>query len=178
VADSNARASAARSAATAEFVISRVFDAPRDLVWKAHTEPVRLMQWWGPKGFTMLSAKVDLRPGGIFHYGMRSPQGQEIWGKFVYREIAAPERLVFVVSFSDAEGNITRHPFHATWPLETLSTLTFTEHDGKTTLTVHWIPINETDEERKTFEDGRDSMRQGWKGTMDQLAGYLVKAQA
>lgn len=93
-----------------EFVITRTFDAPRDLVWKAHTEPERLKQWWGPKGFTMLSCKVDLRPGGLFHYGMRSPDGQVMWGKFIYREIVKPERLVFIVSFSDEKGGTTRHP--------------------------------------------------------------------
>ncbi len=58
-----------------EFSITRVFDAPRDLVWKAFTERERLMQWWGPKGFTMLDAKLDLRSGGVFLYGVRSPCG-------------------------------------------------------------------------------------------------------
>ena len=63
-----------------EFVLTRTFDAPRDLVWKAWTEPKRLMEWWGPKGFKMKAAKVDLRPGGTFHYGMRSPMGEPIFG--------------------------------------------------------------------------------------------------
>jgi len=96
---------------TAEFSITRVFDAPRDLVWKAFTESERLLQWWGPKGFTMRVAKLDLRPSGVFHYSMRSPEGRDMWGKFVYREIVAPERIVFVNSFSDEAGNLTRHPF-------------------------------------------------------------------
>jgi len=73
-----------------EFVISRVFDAPRDLVWKAWTEPERLLKWWGPRDFEILSADVDLRIGGIFLYHLRSPDGLEIWGKFVYREISPP----------------------------------------------------------------------------------------
>ena len=63
----------------AEFSFTRVFDAPRDLVWKAFTESERLMQWWGPKGFTMLVAKLDLRPGGVFHYSMRSPDGRAMY---------------------------------------------------------------------------------------------------
>src|SRR5438067_189284 len=137
--------------ATAEFSISRVFDAPRETVFAAFTEADRLMQWWGPKGFTMQVAKLDLRPGGVFLYGMRAPDGQDMWGKFVYREIAPPERLVFVVSFTDEQGNLKRHPMSATWPLEVLNTMTLAESGGKTTLTISGAPINATDEERATF---------------------------
>ena len=68
------------------FVISRTFDAPRDKVWKAWTERERLKQWFGPKGFTMPTCTLDLKPGGIFHYCLTTPQGQEIWGKWVFRE--------------------------------------------------------------------------------------------
>ena len=63
-----------------------------------------------------LSSKMDLRPGGTYHYGMRTPDGKEMWGRFVYREIIPPERIVFVNSFSDPEGGITRHPMAPTWP--------------------------------------------------------------
>jgi len=164
--------------ATAQkFVITRVFDAPRQLVWKAWTERHRLMEWFGPKGFTMPAAKIDLRPDGIFHYCLCSSDGDEMWGRFIYREIAASERLVFVNSFSDEEGNVTRHPLSPTWPLEMLSTVTFTEHQGRTTLTVQWEPLNPTESERETFEGGHDSMRQGWTGTLDQLAEYLANTE-
>lgn len=100
-----------------------------------------------------------------------------MWGKFVYREIAAPERILWVNSFSDANGGLTRHPFSsARWPLEMLSEATFTERDGKTTVTIKWLPLNATDEERRTFDFMRDSMTQGWTGTFDQLGGYLARA--
>jgi uncharacterized protein YndB with AHSA1/START domain len=135
------------------------------------------MYWWGPKGFTMRVCKLDLRPGGVFHYCMRSPDGRDMWGKWVFREIVAPERIVFVNSFSDEQGGLTRHPWSPTWPLEVLSTLTFAEHEGRTTLTLHGIPLNATEVERKTFEAGRDGMRQGFAGTLDQLAEYLAKAR-
>jgi uncharacterized protein YndB with AHSA1/START domain len=157
-----------------EFVFTRVFDAPRDLVWKAFTEPERLMHWWGPKGFTMLTCKVDLRHGGVFHYSMRSPDGHEMWGKWVYREIVPPERLVTVVSFTDAEGTLLRHPMSSTWPREVLHTMTLSERDGKTTLTVYGVPTNATEEERKTFGAARDSMAAGFTGTLDQLEAYLT----
>jgi uncharacterized protein YndB with AHSA1/START domain len=166
-----------RETAEEEFVITRTFDAPRELVWQAWTDPERLMRWWGPKGLTMLSCKVDLRPGGLFHYGMRTPDGHEMWGKFVYREIVPPERLVLVVSFSDAQGGITRHPMSSTWPLEVLNTMTLTESGGKTTLTLQSVPVNATGEERRTFKDGHRSMQQGFKGTLDQLAEYLESAK-
>ena len=107
---------------------------------------------------------------------MEAPNGEEMWGKFVYREIAAPERIVLVNSFSDEDGGLTRHPLSPNWPLEMLSTITFAEQDGRTTVTVRWVPLNASDTERKTFEDGRASMQQGWSGTLDQLADYLAKA--
>ena len=158
------------------FVITRTFDAPRTLVFQAFTESERLAQWWGPKGFAMLVSRLDLRPGGVFHYQMRSPDGHAMWGKFVYREIVAPERIVFVNSFADEAGNLVRHPASPTWPLEVLSILTLTEQAGKTTLTLTGYPINATEAERKTFEDGRSSMQQGFSGTWDQLDAYLAKA--
>ena len=160
-----------------EFSITRVFDAPRDLVWKAVTEPERLAHWWGPKGFTMLVCEVDLRPGGVFRYAMRSPDGHEMWGQWVYREIVPPERLSSVVSFTDEHGKITRHPASPAWPREVLNTMTLAEQAGKTTMTISGYPINATEEERKTYDAGRGSMKQGFKGTLDQLEVYLAKAQ-
>ena len=146
--------------------------------FKAWTDREQLMQWFGPKGFTMTTAKLDFRPGGTFHYCLRSSDGKEMWGKFVYREIVAPERIVLVNSFSDEKGNLTRHPSSPTWPMEMLTTTTFTEEKGKTTVTVRWIPLNPTPEEQKTFDDAFDGMRQGWTGTFDQLAAYLGKERA
>lgn len=157
------------------FIISRTFDAPRELVWKAWTERDRLMQWFGPKGFTMRLATMDLRPGGVFHYCLRSPDGKDVWGKFVYREIVAPERIVLVNSFSDERGSMTRHLFSPTWPLEMLSTTTFIEEGGRTMVAVQWEPVNASVAERKVFDESHESMRQGWTGTFDQLAAYLAK---
>ena len=157
------------------FVTSRELDAPRDLVWKAFTEAERMKQWWGPKGVTIIASRMDLRPGGTYHYGMWTPDGKEMWGRFVYREIEAPERLVSVNSFSDAKGGLTRHPLAPAWPIEMLSTFTFVEANGKTTFTVTWSPLNPTAEEQATFDAGHAGMTQGWSGTMEQLAAYLAK---
>ena len=156
-----------------EFVISRTFDAPRDLVWKAWTEPERMAQWFGPKDVKIVKSANDLRPGGIYHYGMRTSDGQVMWGRWTYINVVPPELLVFVTSFSDEDGGITRHPLSPTWPLELLSSITLDEEKGKTTVTVHWSPIHATDEERATFDKGRESMTGGWGGTLDKLEAYL-----
>jgi uncharacterized protein YndB with AHSA1/START domain len=167
------------AASNQDFVITRTFDAPRDLVWKAFTDPEHMKKWWGPKGFTVIQSKMDLHPGGSYHYGMKAPDGSAMWGKFVYREVVAPERMVFINSFSDEAGGITRHPMAPTWPLEMLSTFTFEEEPGgKTKLTIRWSPHNATEEERKTFDAGHDGMRQGWGGTLEVLTAYLAKAQS
>jgi uncharacterized protein YndB with AHSA1/START domain len=161
-----------------EFVMSRVFDAPRDLVWKCFTEPERMKQWWGPKGYKVLAVKMDLRPGGTYLYGMQAPNGQTMWGKFVYREIVPQERMVFINSFSDEKGGITRHPGNEHWPLEMLSTFSFEDvPGGKTKFTVTWTPHSASEEEQKAFDSSRQSMLQGWGGTLEQLEAYLTNAK-
>ncbi len=96
-------------------------------------------------------------------------------GAFVFREIAAPDRLVFVNSFSDPEGGLTRAPFDGTWPLETLSTITFAEADGGTRVTVHWLPIDAGETECAAFDAGRPSMTLGWSGSFEVLEQHLAK---
>ena len=147
-------------------------------MWKAWTEAERLKQWWGPKGFVVTQLKIDLRPGGSMHYCLRMPDGGEMWGKFVYKEIKAPERLVFMNSFSDPKGGLTHHPMSPSWPLEMVSTITFEAVGEKTKVTVNWIPAEaSSDVERKTFDEGRASMKMGWGGTMEQFATYLAGAK-
>ncbi len=159
------------------FILTRTFDAPRELVWKAWTDPEHLKRWFGPKGFSLPVCNMDFRPGGVLHYCLRSPEGHEMWGKWTIREIREPEKLVVIVSFSDAQGGVTRHPMSATWPLETLSTTTFTERDGKTTLTIAWSAYNATEIERSTFDNSHEGMTKGWGGTMEQLTAYLAAIQ-
>jgi len=161
---------------TAPFVISRVFDAPRERVWQAWTEVEQMKQWWGPKGFTVTHCKLDLRPGGKGHYCLRAPDGSEMWGRFVYREIVAPERLVWINSFSDKDGGLTSHPMSPNWPREMHSTASFKDLGGRTEVTIEWIPVDgSTELEIGTFDKGRDSMKGGWTGTMEQLIAYLAK---
>ncbi|MCD1258583.1 SRPBCC domain-containing protein [Paenibacillus athensensis] len=157
----------------AELIITRTFDAPRELVFRVCTEAEHLKMWWGPKGWDMHVAKLELTPGGMFLYS-QSANGQTMWGKFVYREIAAPEKLVFTNSFSDAEGNTVRAPFSATWPLEILNTWSLEEQDGRTIVTMHGTPLDATEEELQTFDSAKDMLQQGFKGTFSQLEEYLA----
>lgn len=155
----------------AELVITRMFDAPRGLVFKAWTEPERVKRWWGPKGFTTPFCAVDLREGGVLLYCMRSPEGRDFWGRGEFREIVVPERLVLAMSFADAEGNVvpaTHYGMSPDWPLQTLLTVTFDEHAGKTEVTLRYAGIPSGAD--------RDAARQGWAEVMDDLADYLTKA--
>ena len=90
---------------TERMVVTRVFDAPRELVWKAWTDPKYVMQWWGPKGFTAPFCEMDFRVGGKFLYCMRAPDGQEFWNGGEYHEIVLHEKIVFSMYFSDSKGN-------------------------------------------------------------------------
>ena len=156
------------------FTISRSFDAPRELVFKVFSQAEHLARWWGPAGWEWVKGDLDFRPGGQFHYCMRLAGGAEMWGKFLYREIEAPRRIVFINGFSNAAGELTRHPMAPTWPLEVINELTLQEQDGRTLLTLRGEPHNASTIERQTFVAGFESMRMGFGGTLDQLQAYLA----
>lgn len=156
------------------FVIEREFAAPREMVWKAWTERDRFAEWFGPKGWKIFSATMDFRPGGDLLYGMRTPEGNEMWGKWIFRDIAEPEKIVLANSFADAEGNICRPPFPGEWALQMLTTIQFQAKGEKTLIRIEWFPLNASDEERATFEAMRGSFREGWTGTFEQLDTYLA----
>lgn len=159
-----------------DFVTTRLFDAPRDLVWPAFTEEQHLRHWWGPVGFALRILRFEPRLGGIFHYAMRAANGYEMFGRWVFRELTAPERLSFVFGFTDEAGHPVRHPMAPTWPLEMLGTATFATQGTSTLLTHRITPLDASDLERRSFEAGFASMEQGFGGTWNQLAAYLAKA--
>lgn len=157
-----------------DFRISRTFNAPRALVFRTMTETEHLQHWWGPKGCQIEVASNDVRPGGIFHYCMRFAGGFAMWGRFVYREIVAPERLVYVNGFADADGNAAPNPMSPDWPMEMLITIALDEENGKTVLTLVSHPINPTEAERATFKAGHESMQGGFGGMYDVYEEYLA----
>ena len=156
----NAGTGAAAQPAERVLVITRVFDAPRRLVWKAWTDPEQLVCWMGPRGFKSSIVKMDARPGGTYRFHMRSSDGTDHWQQGEYREIVEPERLVLTYVWADANGNPTRP--------ETLLTLTFEELDGKTKMTLH----------QAVFESvtARDLHNGGWSSSFERLAEFLAAA--
>lgn len=157
-----------------EFVVSRTFDAPVDLVWSAWSDPERLARWWGPKGSQINVVRFEFRPGGALLYSMDVPDGKW-WGRFQYRDIEKPSRIIFVSSFSNEAGDVVRAPFSASWPLQVMNHLTLTEQNGKTVLTLRGGPIDPTPEEKAMFEGMFPSMQQGFSGTFDRLDAYLAQ---
>ncbi len=156
-----------------KLVITRDFDAPRDLVWRAWTDPEQLAHWWGPKEMPTSVERFDLRPGGTFLYKMKRPEG-DWWGKLVYREVRAPEKLVFVSSFSNPKAEVTRAPFWEKWPLEIESTVTMTEQQGRTTVKLVARPVTKDPDELDFFGSVLDNVRTGYGGTFDQLTRHLA----
>lgn len=156
-------------------ILTRSLDAPRELVFKAWTEPEHLAKWWGPAGMEIRVLRFDLRPGGIFHYAMQPKNGAEMYGRMAYREIAAPERIVWVNSFADAAGNVAQSPYFAAnqFPLEIHNVLTLSEQAGKTILTIRGRPINAGEGEVEFYKSMFPSMEKGFGGTFEQLAEYL-----
>ena len=159
---------------SADFVITRVFDAPRELVYRTMTETAHLQKWWGPQGCSIEVVSHDPQPGGIFHYLMRFGPAVEMYGKFLYRELTPSERIVFVNGFADAEGNYIHHAMSPTWPVEVLNTATLTDEGGKTRLTLHSTPLNASDIEIATFKSGHASLNDGFGGMYDVYANYLA----
>jgi uncharacterized protein YndB with AHSA1/START domain len=155
-------------------VINRQFDAPPELVFNAFTDPEHLMRWWGPGGYKMVYCKLDLRAGGKFHYCARSPEGEPLWGRFVYHEILAFQRIIFVNSFADEYNNLTPTLFPG-WPREMLNKVIFTEHQGLTSVTLTSQAINIAANERKTLPADFNVMKNGFNGTLDQLENHLTR---
>lgn len=156
------------------FIISRVFDASRELVFDAWTKKEHLDNWFGPKGCKIVGGNLDLREGGTYHYGMRMPDGNVMWGKWTFREVKRPEKLVLISTFSDEQGGVTVHPGNPNWPRQTLSTTTFESQGRRTLLTIKWQPYQASDIELTTFAENHASMNGGWSGTFEQLASYLA----
>ena len=154
-----------------DLVITRIFDAPRELVWKAWTDPKYVMQWMGPKGFTIPVCKIDFRVGGKYLCCMRTPDGQDLWSGAEYYEIVPPEKIVFAMYFSDSEGNrvdpATLGIIHEA-KVDQYDVVTFEDlGNGKTKLTFHG---------NETMEDAKSSGQyEGWNQILDKFDAVLAE---
>jgi uncharacterized protein YndB with AHSA1/START domain len=146
--------------------VTRTFDAPREAVFKAWTEADRIAKWWAPGDWTTEVRTLDARPGGIFHYCMRGPDGTEAWGIMTYREVVAPERLVGEDAFSDKQGSIV--PPVSSWTVE------FIDEGGRTRLRnlVEYSTVEDLD---KVIAMG---MSEGVRMAQDNLAAYLATPES
>lgn len=143
-------------------VLTRIFDAPRELVFKAWTDPKQVVQWWGPEGFTNPVCELDARTGGAIRIHMRGPDGTVYPMTGVYDEIVAPERIVFTSSALDEENR----------PLfEIATTVTFAEQGGKTKLTLEARVVKATAKGAPHLE----GMEMGWTQSLVRLADHLAK---
>jgi uncharacterized protein YndB with AHSA1/START domain len=145
-----------------ELTITRILDAPRELVFKAWTDAEQLAQWWGPKYFTNPVCEVDARPGGAILIHMQGPDGNVYPMKGTFLEIVEPERLVMRAAalVGDQEDVL----------LEDVTTVTLAEHDGKTLMTVHALVTKATPEAAGAL----DGMEEGWNQSLDKLTDFLA----
>lgn len=153
-----AQAAAKRHERTVSVV--RVYDAPRERVFECWTKAEHLVHWFGPHGFTVHSCVADARPGGVLRLCMRSPDGKDYRMRGAYREVVAPERLVFDC-VADDENGIER--------LECVTRVTFTDVGGRTKLTLHATAVGDSDEAAAMLA----GMDEGWKGSLDRLQAHL-----
>ena len=157
-----------------ELVIERVFDAPRELVWRAWTDPEHFVQWWGPNDFTTPFCTIDLTVGGRMRFCMRSAEYGDIWCGGIFHEIDPPSRLVYGDYFTDDQGNkvpATHYGMSADFPEETLTSVTFEDlGGGKTKMTLRQAIPSTLAEQSGAYE--------GWNQSFDRLAAYLVSGSA
>lgn len=161
-----------------KIIIERMFDAPREAVWNAWTDPEWVKKWWGPKDFTAPEIKIDLVVGGKYLFCMHGKSApempeQDFWSTGTYREIVPFERLVLTDAFSDAQGTIidpTVYGMDPNFPKESEVTVLFEDQDGKTKLSIIYIP--ETEAAYNAME--KSGMREGWGQSLDKLAESLL----
>ncbi len=159
-----------------EFILDRVFDAPRELVWKAWTDPEFFPRWYGPNVETILH-RFDLEPGGFWHVEMKwGEQGH--YEKIELKEINPPKSMVWHQSMSDANWNISANPMKPDWPRTLLTNITFEEQDGKTNVRLTWTPFEATDAEIACFEGAMDGLDRGWGAGYALLDKLLEEMQA
>ena len=155
-------------------ILTREFNAPRQLVFEAWTQPEHLKNWMFPqKGFTCEYVTAEIKPGGSSHHKMIAPNGHEMWLLTKYEDVNPPDSLVFRQDFSNEACDILPNPQMPNWPKELRTTIKLEEVDGKTNLQLIWQPIDPSKEEAETWEASRSQHGYGWGGGFDQLAIYL-----
>ena len=161
----------------AEYILEREFDAPREMVWRAWTDPEILSRWYGP-GVETVIHEFDLTPGGVWLNEMKWGENS-MFSKVVFREIAEPSRLVWHhYSTTDAEWNTVSNPKMPDWPAVLLTTVTFEEVDNKTKVRLIWVPYEASASEIAFFSSAVGNMGQGWESGYKIMDEILAELQA
>ena len=159
-------------------ILTREYNAPRQLVFDAWTNPDHLKNWQFPfKGFQCEFSRADIKPGGSSLHKMTAPNGFEMWLLTKYEALTPPESLVFRQYVSNEAGDILPNPQNPNWPKELRTTIELEEVQGKTTLRLIWQPIDPTREEADAFEASRSEHDKGWGGGLEMLVSYLDQLQ-
>lgn len=151
-----------------ELVITRIFNAPREKVWKAWTDIEHMKKWWGPKNFSAPVIKMNLKEGGKYLFCMLSPEGQKFWSTGILKEISPMDRLVWTDSFSDENGNVVsaaEYGMDKDFPKELLVTITFEDEGNKTKMTLVHAGMPEG--------VMSDMTKAGWDESFEKLAESL-----
>jgi uncharacterized protein YndB with AHSA1/START domain len=158
------------------FVMEREFDAPRELVWRTWTEPELLGHWYGP-GVETVVHKLDVRVGGAWLNEMKMGE-RSGYQRCDYTEVVKPERLVMLMSTTDADWNIAANPMMPDWPRVLLTTVTFEDAGSKTKMRLEWSPHEATDAEIACFAGAVENLGKGWGAGMVMLEEMLADLQA
>lgn len=160
------------------FVIARSFEAPIDVVFDMWTNEKHFQRWMGPTGSTMKFIECNIRSGGTSFYEMQFA-GNTMYGKFEYKEITKPKRLVYKQWFSTKDGGLGKHPLAPTWPTYMLTTVTFNEEGlDQTRISIKWEIFGEaTKEESGMFHNAKPGMQDGWTGSFDKLEELLASGK-
>ena len=157
------------------YVLERVFDAPRELVWKTWTDPELLTRWYGPRVETIVH-RHELKPGGLW-LGEMKWDGNSNYQRVEFTEVDPPSRLVWLHAVSDADWNVTANPMMPNWPRVLLTTVTFEDDGGRTKLRLTWVPHEASEKEISCFAAAIAGMDKGWGAGMELLADLLAELQ-
>lgn len=156
------------------FQTVREFNAPCDVVWAAWTERRRLERWFGPRGTQATSIRFEMKPGGVVHTKLETPQGA-IYARWDILEVEPLKKLAYLHAVADEVGALAKLPWEGRFPTQMMTTVLFHALGEKTRVTLSWMPHEATAAEIEFFRSAMSGMQQGWAGSFEQLDAYLAE---
>ncbi len=159
-----------------EYIVERMFDAPRAMVWRAWTDPELLARWYGP-GVDTIIHKFDLKPGGVWLNEMKWGDKSDL-SKAVFQEVVPEQKMVWHHSSTDADWNTVSNPMMADWPRVLLTVVTFEDDGAKTKVTLTWTPLKASEAEKACFANVMGNMGKGWESGFAIMDEMFAEMQA